>query len=323
MVERAITPAVAQALVGNAVPGFRVTGVAARGGGEVHRVYEVRGTGPDRPLVVKVYDERWPSAADHWRSKLCKEVFVYGLLTRHGIQAIPRVLRHEPAGVPALPSAFAVMTVLDGQPLSTVADQLDVRDTDRVYEHLGRLLAVVHQIRARRWGHIATGLVDVKPSNTAYMRDRFATLLRRFTRLGAERPLADAISRHVGRHADLFAACQQPTLCHNDFHQGNVLVARDGPEWRVSGYVDVENAVAADPLLDLAKTDYYALRDQTARRRAFLRGYGSLPDDWAERLAIYRLHHAVEFWNWSAGTGKADLLPAIRLDVEELLSARP
>jgi mycofactocin system transcriptional regulator len=315
-----LTPQAAQAAIAPVVPRFRVTDVVVRGGGEVNAVYEVRGAGGDEPLIVKVYPERWGSAL-RWRSKLAKEVYVYGLLARHGVAEVPRVLRHEPDGVPQLPSAFAVLTRLDGEPLAAVADRLTDRDAEQVYEHMGRLLAAVHRITADRWGYVTTGLVDVKPSNTAYMADQFTRKLRQFLDLGGDPALARAIERHVGRHEAVLAACRRPSLCHNDFHDGNVLVAPVGQSWRVTGYVDVENAVVADPLLDLARTDYHSLRHNETARRAFLRGYGPLPADWETRVALYRVHHALEFWNWSAGNGKQDLLPAITTDLETLTAA--
>ena len=104
-------------------------------------------------------------------------------------------------------------------------------------------------------------------------------------------------------------------LCHNDFHQGNVLV--DGGT--VTGFVDVEGAVAADPLFDLARTDYYALRDNPAGRVAFLAGYGALPADWAERVTLYQLHHALELWNWATRLGKPDDQFRALHDIESLL----
>jgi len=315
-----LTCSAAQAVIGSIVPEFRVTGVVARGGGEVNAVYEVRGTGGVRPLIIKIYPERWGSKSDRWRSKLAKEVYVYGLLARHGIGQIPQVLRHETAGVPALRSAFAVMTLLDGRPLSVEGDRLTESHVDRVYHEMGQLLAAVHRITADRWGYVATGIVDSKPSNPAYMLDQFATKLDRFGDLGGGSALAEAINRHVTRNADLFAECRQPTLCHNDFHDGNVLVSETEHGWRVTGYVDVENTVVADPLLDLAKTDYYALRGNRTKRRAFLRGYGQLPPGWAARVALYRLHHALEFWNWSASTGKLSLLAGISSDLEKIIS---
>jgi hygromycin-B 7''-O-kinase len=50
------------------------------------------------------------------------------------------------------------------------------------------------------------------------------------------------------------------------YHEGNVLVAVEEGKWRVTGIVDVENAVSALPLLDIAKTDYYAIKANEATR---------------------------------------------------------
>jgi hypothetical protein len=80
------------------------------------------------------------------------------------------------------------------------------------------------------------------------------------------------------------------------------------------------NAVVADPLLDLAKTDHFALRHVENKRRAFIRGYGSLPRDWAPRVDLYHLHHAMEFWSWSASAGKLAVLADIRTDLEKIIS---
>jgi aminoglycoside phosphotransferase (APT) family kinase protein len=300
----------AQAVLARVEPGFRVTGVVRLGGGDVNTVYEVRGS---RTVVIKVYPERWAEAADRWRSKLAKEVYLYGLLERHGVRRVPRVLHHEMAGVPELPSAFAVQTRLDGQPLATAA--LRAADVEPVYREMGGLLAEIHRITAARWGYVATAVVDPKPSNTAYMRDQFARRLARFRELGGAQALAAAVERHVERHAALFAECRRPVLCHNDFHDGNVLVAGK----KVSGCLDVENAVVADPLFDLARTDYHALRGDRAKRRAFLDGYGPLPDGWERRVTLYRLHHALEYWNWTTAAGRhptfADLEQALAEEI--------
>jgi hypothetical protein len=116
----------AQAIVDPIQPGYLVIDVIARTGGEVSSVYEIRGAGSARPLIVKVY-------APRWRSKPIKEVYVYRLLARHGIRHIPQVLHAAPFGVPALPLAYTVMTRLDGQPLSQVRDDLTGTDIDIVY----------------------------------------------------------------------------------------------------------------------------------------------------------------------------------------------
>jgi aminoglycoside phosphotransferase (APT) family kinase protein len=302
----------AQAIVDVVQPGGSVTDVVPRTGGEVSVVYEVRSAGSARPLIVKVY-------APQWRSKLVKEVYVYRLLARHGVRHIPRVLHAAPFGVPALPFGYTVMTRLDGRPLSEVCDALTGTDLARVYRQMGELLAAVHRVAQEQWGYVTTRVVDVRATNTAYMTDQFARRLRAFGELGGDPAVATAVDRYVDRRADLFPACRQPALCHNDFHDSNVLVSR-WPAWHVTGFVDVEGAVAADPLLDLARTDYHALRGDPARRDAFLTGYGPLPPDWADRVAVYRLHHALDLWNWAAATGKPAYRARASADLERMLA---
>jgi aminoglycoside phosphotransferase (APT) family kinase protein len=303
----------AQAVVEVVQPGYSVTDVVPRTGGEVSTVYEVRGAGSARPLIVKIY-------ASEWRPKLVKEVYVYRLLARHGVRYIPRVLHAAPFGVPALPFAYAVMTRLDGQPLSEVCDDLTGTDLAGVYRQMGQLLAAVHRVPQDHWGYVTTRVVDVRQTNTAYMTDQFARKLSVFGELGGDPALARAIGRHVAGHTGVFAANDRPVLCHNDFHDSNVLVSRSSGEWRVTGFVDVEGAVAADPLLDVARTDYHALGGDPARRDAFLSGYGPLPSDWAERVAIYRLHHALDLWNWAASTGNPTYGARARTDLEQFVT---
>jgi hygromycin-B 7''-O-kinase len=87
------------------------------------------------------------------------------------------------------------------------------------------------------------------------------------------------------------------------YHEGNVLVAVEEGKWRVTGIVDVENAVSALPLLDIAKTDYYAIKANEAKREGFLAGYGQLPINWRERVELYKLYHALDLWDCSPQSG--------------------
>ncbi|MEU4588633.1 phosphotransferase [Kitasatospora aureofaciens] len=96
---------------------------------------------------------------------------------------------------------------------------------------------------------------------------------------------------------------------------GNVLVARRPDGWEVSGVIDVENAIAADPLIDLAKTDYYSLGRGEPECSALFEGYGPLPADAVERLELYRLYHAVELWGWFRSIGTVGPVGGIADDI--------
>jgi hygromycin-B 7''-O-kinase len=83
----------------------------------------------------------------------------------------------------------------------------------------------------------------------------------------------------------------------------------------VKGIVDVENAVAADPLLDLAKTDCYSIRGDLAKRRGLTDGYGELGPSSDVRLDLYRLYHALDLYTWFASQGEQGPLASIRDDL--------
>jgi len=93
----------------------------------------------------------------------------------------------------------------------------------------------------------------------------------------------------------------------------------DPKTWQVRGFVDVENAIAADPLIDLAKTDYYSIHDDKAKLDGLLDGYGELPSDWRERTTLYRLYHALELWDWFHSTATVDPLDSIAGDLRSIL----
>jgi hygromycin-B 7''-O-kinase len=108
-------------------------------------------------------------------------------------------------------------------------------------------------------------------------------------------------------------------LCHNDFHEGNILVGHDeNGGWQMTGFIDVENAICADPMIDLAKTDCYSIRGNRAKLDGLLNGYGPCGEASARRLALYRLYHALELWDWFASTGQTQPLDSLAHDMGEL-----
>ncbi|MEV4320228.1 aminoglycoside phosphotransferase family protein [Actinocrispum sp. NPDC049592] len=240
---------------------------------------------------MKVYSD-WAE----WRQR--KEQYVCGLL---GGLPVPEVLEVLPGGV-------SVLSLLDGVPLSSVESV----DEYEVYRQMGALLARIHAVAQPAFGYVVTEVLEPEATNLAYMSRQFAAKLADFLRYGGDPGLHALMEGYVERHRDLFAACSQAVLCHNDFHEGNILVT-DG---RVTGVVDMENAVAGDPVLDLAKVDYYAVRGSAAKFAGLLAGYGEFARD---RLAIYKLYHALELWDWFASIGRTAPLPGIAADIRSFV----
>ncbi|WP_225100590.1 phosphotransferase family protein [Streptomyces sp. CoH27] len=306
----ALPSAMAEELLHPILPTESVAETVLRTGGELSTIFEIRFVGAAEPVVIKIYDDRW-----RWKQE--KEIYVYHLLQQHRVGPVPAVLHHGDADN-ALGRCYTVMTMLRGQPLSAVSHALDGASLREIYRQIGSCMAAVHQIPQGAYGYLTTQILDPEPTNTAYMTRQFHKKLREYAEHGGDAALATAIEAKVAGQAELLGGCRHAVLCHNDFHEGNVLVARDGSGWRVSGFIDVENAIAADPLMDLAKTDYYSVHDDQDKREALFDGYGTLPADWSERVGLYRLYHALELWDWFASIGNRAPLEGIANDIRRM-----
>lgn len=276
--------------IATAFPGSEII---PRTGGQQNTVFEVRR--PDaEAVIVKAYtaDLAWKQA---------KEIHVYGLLAGIGDQ-VPHVLQVE--------DGFTVFSKLPGVPLS----ETHPPDWRAIYEQLGQLLTAIHRIEQPAYGYLTDRIIDPLPDSTQYMRRQFANKLNEFT---GDRTLHDKIQQYVAAHDGL--PDTSPALCHNDFHEGNVLV--DPETWRITGFIDVENAIAADPLMDLAKTMSYSIRGDTEKLDGLLEGYGDLPPDWRARTTLYRLYHSLELWDWFASIGTTIHLDGIARDMAEIVDA--
>ncbi len=300
----------AQELLRPILPTASVSETVPRAGGELSTIFEIRFVGAAEPVVIKIYDDRW-----RWKQE--KEIHVYHLLQQHRVGPVPAVMHHGDADN-ALGRCYTVMTMLKGQPLSAVSHALDRASLRKIYRRLGGCMAAIHQIPQGAYGYLTTQVLDPEPTNTAYMTRQFRMKLREYADHGGDAALATAIEAKVARQTELLGACRHAVLCHNDFHEGNVLVAEDGGGWQVSGFIDVENAIAADPLMDVAKTDYYSVQDDQDKREALCDGYGTLPADWSERVALYRLYHALELWDWFASIDNTAPLEGITEDIRRM-----
>jgi aminoglycoside phosphotransferase (APT) family kinase protein len=259
-------------------------------------LHEVRDAGPG--AVLKVYDTQWA-----W--KLDKEVFVYGLLEGRDLP-VASILRVEPRRL--------LLSRLDGDIVLSLLDQLTEDEFLDIARQVGSVLRRVHEVRFGEFGYIGTaGLVEPHATNAAYMRFQFDKKLRRFGELDGDRALGAAIARFVDENGGLFAGCAQAVLCHDDCHEANVLV---DSRLHVSGLVDWENAVAGDPLLDLAKAHCYSRRRSPELLDALADGYGDLRPGWREAVRLYELYHWLELWEWFAAAsivdGLAELAESMR-----------
>ncbi|WP_202638622.1 non-ribosomal peptide synthetase [Bailinhaonella thermotolerans] len=298
--------AAAQAVLREPYPGIEVRSVVPRTGGEISAVYEVRCA--DRDVIVKLYPELFTA-------RMRKESEVYALLAGAGVPA-PEVARADDSRRD-LPRAYLAMTKVPGLPLSQVSAALPEDVIADLYREMGRVLRAIHAVELSGFGPFEG---PRRASNEEHLGDQLDLKIAQFAEFGGDADLHARIRAFAAERRHLLSRCTRPVLLHHDFHERNVMVAEREPgAWALTGVIDVENAQAGDPLLDLARTDYFAVRDDLVRRAALLDGYGPLPADWAERVELYRLYHALDQWHWLATIGETAALEPIEREIRRCL----
>jgi aminoglycoside phosphotransferase (APT) family kinase protein len=301
---------IAQAIVDRVLPGRTLAAVTCLQGGEMGAVYELRLAEASWSIVLKVYPQ-----AFQW--KMQKEVTVASHLDGRLTVPIPRILLADDSRS-LVDLNFVVLSKLDGDLLAALEGDLAREEVLSAYKQMGRLLREFHQIPMEAFGYIGPqGLWSPRPTNHAYVTDRFDGKLREFIERGGNPGLAQRIAAYVSAHEHLLHACASPVLCHNDFHARNVLASKATGTLRLSGILDFENAQAADPLMDLSKTLYCDPDVDDARRAALLDGYGEpARENWRKTVELYYLYYILEFWCWMALLGNDEPLPRLVAQME-------
>jgi aminoglycoside phosphotransferase (APT) family kinase protein len=247
------------------------------------------------PLVLKIYPDEpdWLPA---------KERLVAGWLQEALPVPVPRCLALDTSR-DMLPLRFALMTALPGTPVRSWMDRTDV---EAVYRQMGALLRQMHATPMPSYGYIKDqGVERPIASNGDYMAYAFDGAFRRFRDAGGDAGLARQLEALASASMDVTVSSGS-VLCHDDLHQGNVLVEpRPSGELGLSGLIDFGNARAADPLFDLAKAIFCSSHEDPRAGRPLLEGYGELDHPNAERaLWLYTMHHRVSMWAFLTRLGQ-------------------
>jgi aminoglycoside phosphotransferase (APT) family kinase protein len=156
------------------------------------------------------------------------------------------------------------------------------------------------------YGYIlADGVFEPRASNSASMAAAFERVFRRFRRQGGGEALAGRLEAMAREGYDVLDLAAGPVLCHDDFQPGNVLAARDASgELGLTGLIDFGNALAGDPLADLAKALFCCAHEDPRSVDPLREGYGAIdhPDPEAA-LWLYTLYHRLTMWTFLRGLG--------------------
>jgi aminoglycoside phosphotransferase (APT) family kinase protein len=309
----AISPAQAQAIVERVTSDRTVARLSEIRGGHIGAVYEIGLTGGAPSFVLKVYPETL-----HW--KMQKEVNVCELLSARLGVPVPRILLADDTKS-LIGLNFVLMTKLDGEGLYGLEATLTEAEIFSIYSQMGQVLREIHRISIEAFGYIGpSGVSTPHASNRAYMSFQFDKKLAEFAEYGGDSGLGHRLRAFVGGQTHLLDACTVASLCHYDFHPGNVLVDRKAGSLHLSGILDFENAIAGDPLMDIAKTLDYAIGEDETKKAGLLAGYGPIErQGWRKAVTLYRLYCVLELWCWMAQIGNREPLAGLTRDLERFL----
>jgi len=264
-------------------------------------VYRIDLVGGGAPLVLKLYADE-PA----WRAG--KERRVAEMLKADTTITIPHWLVFDESRA-ILPLRFALTTWVPGTPLRQWFAEPDLDD---VYRQVGALVRAFHTVPMPAYGYLHDrGLIDPEPTNAAYMTGTFGRALGRFLDGGGDADLARRLEDLFAQNADVLMEIGGPVLCHDDFHQGNILAeqAADG-RLRLTGLGDFGNARSADRLFDLAKALFCCAHEDPRSPGPILEGYGAIDHPDPQRaLWVYMLHHRLSMWGWLTRLGDDPAAP--------------
>lgn len=254
-------------------------------------------------------------------SRLGTERSVLEYVDAHCDVPVPSVLACEPDA----PSPYLVTAPLAGEKLADVKWEADRAGEAAAMRRLGRSLAAIHARRFDSHGTITGGGADGLDVDSATWTTVFVEHVHRIREMAQsdrfDRYLDDVIEAIEENREVLDAA--PATLVHNDPHGSNCHVSEAGV-----GMLDWEFAHVGDPARDLYRVleqqfGLFRPNDPDHQVTALHEGYreraGSLPDGFAERVAIYdvvRLLSASAFFE-----SKADSVDESREDVAAWMDA--
>lgn len=299
-----VSLAQATTIVRDLDPALTPTAIGRLHGGSAE-VFRIDLAGRADPLVLKLYRDQpvWNPA---------KEALVAGWLGAQDLGvATPRWFRVDESRT-HLPLRHALTSWIDGR---TVRSHMSHRDIEDLYVQAGALLRRVHDIPMPAFGYIVgDGVDDPRPTNGEFIAAWFASGFRRFRHRAADAALADRLEAAARERLGLLDHCAGPVLCHDDFQPGNLLAAPDpAGGLRLTGLIDFGNALAGDPLYDLAKALFCSSHEDPRSAAPLLQGYGAIErPDLDETFWLYALLHRLLMWNWltQLGEGPAAAGPA-------------
>jgi len=208
------------------------------------------------------------------------EVEVMRRIAELGTVPVPGIYEYD-VSRSLVPVEYFVMEFLEGTPYAKLRNGMPPDEKEKVEREVGHYNRLINELKGERFGLYADEASQEESWRTAFGRMMENVLLDGEDE-GVELPAAyEEIRRQIDKAMPALDEVSEPRLAHWDLWDGNVFV-KDG---RVTGIIDFERAMWADPLIE----HYFSHFNGS---QAFYEGYGrgALSSGESLRRSLYDLY---------------------------------
>jgi aminoglycoside phosphotransferase (APT) family kinase protein len=142
---------------------------------------------------------------------------------------------------------YVFQNLLPGLPASEVLPRYPEEKWPDYYRQLGRLTAVIHEVRGERFGRVTGPFHDTWSQEVEH---RLATASSVYTRGGLDNAQVERLRALVTHHRAALDQLRTPRLLHGDLWLINTLIDPAADEPTITGVLDHDGARWGDPLAD-------------------------------------------------------------------------
>ena len=259
-------------------------------------------------LVFRAGDGPWLKISPpYWRDAFDAEVRVTEAVRGRLTATIPAIIESGELE----DWRYLVSTHVPGVQIQSVLPSLGEDDLERIAGDLGQFMGAFHTVAI-------PGFEREFGPWSRYLDERLAGVRALHASRGVDTARIDQIAAFLATRAPMLRALGPPVLIHADLTAEHVMLVEEGGRWRLSGVLDLADAMPAPAELDLVAPCLELFRGRHGAQRRLVAESGVNPGDSPFSQAVMAValqHRFIHFDHWFAaeiGAGVTEIADIAR-----------